>query len=64
MQDEQQVVRMGYLKKNTIYPGEAISGFVLIKWQRGNHLDVTLRIEGADYSYAWLFDRRSSYLPE
>lgn len=64
MQDEQQVVRMGYLKKNTIYPGEAISGFVLIKWQRGNHFDVTLRIEGADYSYAWLFDRRSSYLPE
>ena len=28
LQDEQQVKKLGYLKKNTIYPGESVSGFV------------------------------------
>lgn len=64
MDEERQVIKMGYLKKNTIYPGETVSGFVLVKWERGERVAFDLRIEDATYHYEWLFDRKHSYLPE
>ena len=38
LQDEQQVKKLGYLKKNTIYPGESVSGFVHVAWIKGSVL--------------------------
>lgn len=62
LQDEQNIKEMGYLKKNTIYPGETISGFVHVEWKRGNRVVFIINIEGAEYLYEWMFDRKSTYL--
>lgn len=35
MEQEQNVKRMGYLKRNTIQPGETVTGFVHVDWERG-----------------------------
>ena len=51
LQDEQQVKKLGYLKKNTIYPGESVSGFVHVAW-----------IKGAEYIYEWGFDKKNAFL--
>lgn len=58
LQDEQNIKEMGYLKKNTIYPGETISGFVHVEWKRGNRVVFIINIEGAEYLYEWMFDRK------
>lgn len=61
LQDERNVKEMGYLKKNTIYPGETISGFVHIEWKRGSRVVFVINIEGAEYLYEWTFDRKSTH---
>lgn len=62
MQNEQQVKKLGYLKKNTVYPGESISGFVHIEWIKGKRVMFVIRIEDAEYIYEWEFDRKSAFL--
>ena len=62
MQDEKQIRKMGYLKKNTIYPGESISGFVHIGWIRGVRAVFVIRIENAEYIYEWGFDKKNAFL--
>lgn len=61
LQEERNVKEMGYLKKNTIYPGETISGFVHIEWKRGSRVVFVINIEGAEYLYEWTFDRKSTH---
>ena len=56
LQDEQQVKKLGYLKKNTIYPGESVSGFVYVAWIKGERAVFIIRFEGAEYIYEWGFD--------
>jgi hypothetical protein len=43
----------GYLKITTIYPGEIISGYVHIKRQRGQQLNVIVAINGIGYEFSW-----------
>lgn len=43
----------GYLKLTTVYPGEAISGYVNIKRQKGKTLNVNVCIDGVNYLYNW-----------
>ena len=62
LQDEQQVKKLGYLKKNTIYPGESISGFVHIAWTKGERVVFVILIEGIEYIYEWGFDRKNVFL--
>ena len=61
-QDEQQVKKLGYLKKNTIYPGESVSGFVYVAWIKGERAVFIIRIEGAEYIYEWGFDKKNAFL--
>ncbi len=62
LQDEQQVKKLGYLKKNTIYPGESVSGFVHVAWTKGGRVVFVIRIEGAEYIYEWGFDKKNAFL--
>ena len=61
MEQEQNVKRMGYLKRNTIQPGETVTGFVHVAWERGTRVYFIIRIEGAQYIYEWSFDRKSTF---
>lgn len=57
MAEEQHIKKLGYLKKNTIYPGDAISGYVLIKRIKGDSVYYVINIEGAEYTYSWSFGK-------
>ena len=62
LQDEQNIKKMGYLKRSTIYPGESISGFVHAEWIKGNRVVFVINIGGAEYLFEWGFDRKNTYL--
>ena len=53
MDREREVKSQGYLKKNTLYPQECISGFLCLKWKRGTDLFVGVNIGDATYSFSW-----------
>ena len=50
---ERQAKNEGYIKKNTINPGETITGYVLIERKKSKELCVTIKINGAEYKYNW-----------
>ena len=58
MDREREVKSQGYLKKNTLYPQECISGFLCLKWKRGTDLFVGVNIGDATYSFSWDLNRK------
>lgn len=63
LQEEKNIKQMGYLKKNTIYPGESVSGYVHVERIKGEHIVFVINIEGAEYLYEWNFDKKNVFLP-
>lgn len=61
LQDEKDIKRMGYLKKNTIYPNESVSGFVHVERNKGERIVFIITIEDAEYIYEWKFNKKSTY---
>lgn len=61
LQEEKNVKQMGYLKQNTIYPGESVSGYVLVEWLKGERVFFFIGIEDAEYLYEWRFDKKAAY---
>lgn len=53
MENDRKVRDEGYLKKNTIRSGEGIYGYMLVKKQKGKEMDVTIPINGKEYTYSW-----------
>lgn len=51
--EERAIKQEGYLRKTTIYPGDAISGYVNIKRTSGNTMIVCVDINGAKYEFPW-----------
>jgi hypothetical protein len=51
--EERAIKDEGYLKINTIYPGEIISGYIHVKRQRGQQLNVLVAISGIGYEFSW-----------
>lgn len=64
LQQEQDIRRMGYIKRNTIQPGESVSGFIHVGWVKGSRVVFIVTIEGAEYAYEWEFDRRTTQVVE
>lgn len=62
MQKEKEIKQIGYMKKNTIYPGESISGYVHVARIKGEKVVFIIDIEGAKYIYEWRFDKKAAYL--
>ena len=58
MDREREVKAQGYLKKNTLYQQECISGFLCLKWKRGTDLFVGVNIGDATYSFSWNLNRK------
>ena len=58
MAEEQQIKKLGYLKRNTIYPGETISGYVHVKRIKGETVQFVIEIEKAEYIFDWKFGKR------
>ena len=54
---ERAIKEEGYLKITTIYPGEIISGYVHVKRQRGQQLNVLVTINGIGYEFSWNVSR-------
>ena len=46
-------IQRGYLKKNTIYPGETIQGYVLVGRIPYASFRVIINVNGASYRYDW-----------
>lgn len=53
MENDRRVRNDGYLKKNTIRPGEGICGYMLVKKLRGRGIDVIIPVNGKLFSYSW-----------
>ena len=53
MKNDRVVREEGYLKKNTIYPDEAIVGFMNIKRKKGDVLKVEIPIDGELFYFIW-----------
>ena len=51
--NERAIKQEGYLRKTTIYPGDAISGYVNIKRISGSTMTVIVEINGAKYEFPW-----------
>ena len=51
--NERAIKQEGYLRKTTIYPGDAISGYVNIKRTSGSTMTVIVDINGAKYEFPW-----------
>ncbi|MBQ9286599.1 MAG: membrane-binding protein [Bacteroidaceae bacterium] len=51
--NERAIKQEGYLRKTTIYPGDAISGYVNIKRTSGSSMTVIVDINGAKYEFPW-----------
>lgn len=62
LQEEKSIKRMGYLKKNTIYPGESVSGYVHVARMKGERMIFVINIEGAEYLYEWKVDKKRPIL--
>lgn len=50
---ERAIKQEGYLRKTTIYPGDAISGYINIKRTSGVSMTVIVDINGAKYEFPW-----------
>ena len=64
LQNEKEIKQLGYLKKNTIYPGESVSGYIHIDCTKGVRLVVNVRIEEAEYLYEWGIGKKETFILE
>lgn len=64
LQNDREIKQLGYLKKNTIYPGESVSGFIHIDCDKGLRLVVNVNIEGAEYLYEWGIGKKDTFILE
>lgn len=53
MEDDRRIRDAGYLKKNTIYPGEGIFGYMNIKGKRGKVMRITIPVNGTVFDFDW-----------
>ena len=60
MAREQEVKKFGYLKMNTVNPGDVISGYVHVKRVKGEKVQFIVNIEGAEYVFDWDFGKRKN----
>ena len=55
--NERNAKQMGYLKKNTIYPGETIQGYIHIQRILGQSVYITMNTNGAKHIYKWNYGK-------
>lgn len=59
MMDNARVVKeQGYLKKTTIYPDEAVIGYMNIKRKKGQTLTINIPVNSYTYSFNWNVNKK------
>lgn len=58
MKYDQVVSEQGYLKRNTIHPGDSIMGYMNIKHKKGKRLLVSINIGERTFSYLWNVEKK------
>lgn len=58
MDNDRSIKEQGYLKKTTIYPNEAVVGYMNIKRGRGEELIINVTINEYLYSFKWDVSRK------
>ena len=53
MKNDREVKEQGYMKINTIHPGECIIGYMNIKRKKGTIMTVFIPVNGVVYSFDW-----------
>lgn len=53
MENDRRIRDEGYLKKNTIHPGEGIVGYMFVKKQKGVTMEVQIPVNGFVFDYKW-----------
>ena len=53
LNQERQVKEEGYLKANTINPGETISGYINIKYEKTDNFEIYIDINAIKYPFIW-----------
>ena len=57
MENDRKIRDEGYLKKNTIRPGEGIVGYMFVKKQKGIIMEVQIPINGIVFAYKWNIEK-------
>lgn len=58
MENDRIVRKQGYLKLNTIHPGDAIAGYMNIKHKKGKKLLVLFNVGESEFRYLWNVDKK------
>lgn len=58
MKNDRAVREQGYLKLNSIHPGDAIIGYMNIKHKKGKQLLVSINIGARTFSYLWDVEKK------
>lgn len=58
MNNDRVIREQGYLKLNTIHPGDMIVGYMNIKHKKGKKLNVIINIGENEFSYLWDIDKK------
>ncbi|MBD9177579.1 MAG: hypothetical protein EGP82_00100 [Odoribacter splanchnicus] len=58
MENDRKLREQGYLKLNTVHPGDAIIGYMNIKYKKGNKLFVTVNIGDRVFPYLWDIEKK------
>ena len=53
MKEDKKTIEQGYLKRNTIHSGEAIIGYMNIRYKRGATMTINIPLNGQVYSFDW-----------
>ena len=60
MDNDRAIIEKGYLKQNTINPGDAIVGYMNIKHKKGKRLLVSLNFNDCEFSYLWDVEKKKT----
>ena len=60
MEQDLAIREEGYLKLNTLNPGDAIIGYMNIKHKKGNELLVTINAGQNKYLYLWDVEKKKA----
>lgn len=58
MKNDRAVRELGYLKLNSIHPGDAIIGYMNIKHKKGKRLRVSIKMGERTFSYLWNVEKK------
>lgn len=59
MENDRTIREQGYLKTTTVYPGEAIVGYMNIKRKKGKLLTVSIPIKDCIYTFNWDVNKKN-----